>query len=119
MYVIGVSDWRLIKIIKMEALYDGKDMWSEVKSIEYDASLADQATIFSDIEKAKVILKYIKNNTENIQFTNNNSICQVLNEDSEFDEISYTKYNGFDKLSYVNDLKIFKLIPVLADYEND
>lgn len=107
MYVIGVSDWRLIKIIKMDALYDGKDMRSDVKSIEYDTSLSDQATIFPDIERAKEILEYIKNNAENIQFTNNNFVAQVLDED-----------NGFDKMSYAKELKLFELVPVLINDES-
>lgn len=108
MYVIGVSDWRLIKIIKMDALYDGKDMWSEVRSIEYDTSLSDQATIFPDIEIAKETLEYIKSNAENIQFTNNNFVAQVLDED-----------NGFDKMSYAKELKLFELVPVLFNDGND
>lgn len=107
MYVIGVSDWRLIKIIKMDALYNGKDMWSEVKSIEYDTSLSDQATIFPDIEIAKETLEYIKNNTKNIQFTNNNFVAQVLDED-----------NGFDKMSYAKELKLFELVPVLFNEDD-
>lgn len=107
MYVIGVSDWRLIKIIKMDALYNGEDMWSEVKSIEYDTSLSDQATIFPDIEIAKETLEYIKNNAKNIQFTNNNFVAQVLDED-----------NGFDKMSYAKELKLFELVPVLFNEDD-
>lgn len=107
MYVIGVSDWRFIKIVKTSVLYDGKDTWAEVNSVGYDTSL-DQTTIFADIEKAKETLEYIKSNAANIQFTNSNFVAQVLDEDA-----------GFDKTVYAKELKLSELVPVLADDGND
>lgn len=53
-------------------------------------------------------LEYIKSNAANIQFTNNNFVAQVLDEDA-----------GFDKTVYAKELKLFELVPVLADDGND
>ena len=59
MYVIGIDDYRLIKVIRFDTLYDGKNIWQDPGSVEYDA-LLDEATIFNDHEQAKKILDYIK-----------------------------------------------------------
>lgn len=108
MYVIGVSDNSLIKIIKLDTLFDWKDLLTVIKAIEYDVSLANQATIFPDIKRAKRTLEDIKNNVENIQFENNSLFGKIFDED-----------NGFNKLSYVKELKLFELLPILVEDESD
>lgn len=106
MYVIGIDDCRLIKVIRFDTLYDGKNIWQDPRSVEYDA-LLDEATIFNDHEQAKRILDCIKSNAEHITFNNNNIVGNILDKDG-----------GFDKLSYAKELKLFELVPVLTDDEN-
>ena len=107
MYVIGVNDYSFINIIREEVLWDGKDTWSEIKVIGYDY-LLDGAKIFGSYEHASGVLEKIKNNVEAIRFQNASLIGDLIDKD-----------NSFDKLSYVKELKIYELVPVLFNDGND
>ena len=104
MYVIGINDYNLIKLIKIET---NNDMLTVIKTIEYDITSVDEATVFPDIKIAKKFLEKIKNNVENIEFENENVFGQIFDKD-----------NGFDKLSYAKELKLFELVPVLFNEDD-
>jgi hypothetical protein len=81
-------------------LYDGRKLWNEIRDIEYDAPL-DKATIINDYDRAEELLKEIKSNVENINFSNNSIIGEILDRE-----------NSFDKVDYSKELKIYELLPV-------
>lgn len=98
-YVIGTNELDFIKITN-NLLYDGRKMWNEIKSVEYEISL-DEATIIENYDEAKRVLEDIQNNTENIKFFNHDIIGEILD-----------KEHSFDKISYSRGLKIYELMPV-------
>ena len=99
MYVIGKNDYEFIKITHSKPMYDGKKIWSEISKIEYDAPL-HEATIISDYESAEKMLKEIKEKYESIQFRDFSIIGEILDRE-----------HGFDKAKYVEELKIYLLLP--------
>ena len=99
MYVIGKNDYEFIRIVHSEPMYDGQKLWSEISNIEYDAPL-HEATIISDYEKAKELLKEIKDKCESIKFRNFSIIGEILD-----------RQHGFDKSKYVSELKVHILCP--------
>ena len=99
MYVIGRNDYEFIKITHSKPMYDGQKIWSEIIGIEYDAPLHD-ATIILEYEKAKIMLKQIKDKCEIIKFKNSSIIGEILD-----------RQHGFDKSKYVEELKIYLLSP--------
>lgn len=103
MYVIGKNEYEFIEITYQPTMYDGKNYWKEIHCLEYDAPL-NQATIIINYEDAEEILKEIQDNAENIKFTNNNIIDDILD-----------KKHSFDKISYSKELKIYKLSPVVVN----
>ena len=100
MYVLGKSDYDFIKITRNNTLYDGHNLWNEVRSLEYGAPLY-QATITPNYEDAQKLLEEIQNNVEKIKFANDNIIGEIID-----------KENSFDKVAYAKELKIYELIPM-------
>lgn len=100
MYVIGRNDFYFIKITHNNTLYDGINIWSEIRSLEYNATL-DKATIINDYDKAEELLKEIQDNVENIDFSNYSIIGEILDREHSFDKVGYSK-----------ELKIYELVPV-------
>lgn len=98
-YVIGANELDFIKITN-NLLYDGRRMWNEVKSVEYEIPL-DEATIIKNYDEAKRVIEDIQNNTENIKFFNHSIIGEILDREHSFDKVSYSK-----------ELKIYELMPV-------
>lgn len=99
MYVIGRSDFDFIKIANSETVYDGRNIWSEVRQVWYNTPL-DHATIILNCDVAEKVLKEIQDNIENIVFTNNSIIGEILDRET-----------SFDKTAYSGELKIFELVP--------
>ncbi len=101
MYVIGRNDFEFINITHRETLYDGRKVWSEVRKLEYETPL-DKATIINNYDEAEELLKEIQVNVENINFSNNDIIADILDKEYSFNKVSYSK-----------ELKIYELVPVL------
>lgn len=99
MYVIGKNDYEFIKITHSKPIYDGNKIWSEIAAIEYDTPL-HEATSISDTENAKKLLAQIKEKYESIDFRNSSIIGEILD-----------RQHGFGKSKYVNELKIYMLLP--------
>lgn len=102
MYAIGITDYDFIKVVRSDTLYDGLKIWSEVRDVEYGANLAE-STVFVDLEVAEKILQEIQSNVEEIQFSNNDVIGEVIDKES------------FDKVAYSRELKIYELVPTLVE----
>ena len=100
MYVIGINDFYFIKITHKNTLYNGRKLWCEIANLEYNAPL-DKATIINDYDKAEELLKEIQDNVENIKFSNNSVIGEILDREHSFDKVAYSK-----------ELKIYELVPV-------
>lgn len=107
MYVIGKSEYELIKISKNDVMCDGKNLWTEIKCVEYNTSLLD-ATIINCYDKAVDILNEIQENVNDIRFTNYSIIDNIID-----------KENSFDKIEYSKQLKIFELIPTLVETKKE
>lgn len=94
MYVIGKNDYEFIRIT----------YWpQEVRTLEYAAPL-NKATIISNYEDAKKLLKEIQNNINNIDVINHRIIGNIVD-----------KNNSFNKVAYSRDLRIFELVPMLSE----
>jgi hypothetical protein len=65
-------------------------MWNKVNGLEYEAPL-DEATIVKDYDEAERLLGEIQENVENINFSNNNIIADILDKEHSFDKVSYSK----------------------------
>lgn len=100
MYVIGISEFNFIKIVDRTTMCDGRSLWSELRTLEYEAPL-HQATILPNYEDAEKLLNEIQNNVEKIKFRNNNIIGEILD-----------KQNSFDKVAYSKSLEVYELMPV-------
>ena len=103
MYVIGKNDFEFINITNVKTLYDGRNMWNKVNGLEYEAPL-DKATIVKDYDEAERLLGEIQENVENINFSNNDIIADILDKEHSFDKVSYSK-----------ELKIYELMPVVVN----
>lgn len=103
MYVIGRTDYDLIKVAHTDTMYDGHKIWNEVRQVEYEADLRN-ATILQDHEAAKQLLQHIQSNVEEIKFTNITIIGQIIDTKSDFDKVAYSKH-----------LKIYELVPTLVE----
>lgn len=103
MYAIGKSDYDFIKIERIATLADERKIWSEIRIVEYDASLYN-ATIFRDLDRAEQTIEELRNHADRIKFRNNNALDEILNRE-----------RSFDKLAYIEELKIYKLIPIKVD----
>lgn len=101
MYVIGRSENDFITIYN-GVLYDGRKLYNEIKTVEYKASLKE-ATIISDYDRAKDILKEIQGNVESINFFNASIIGEILD-----------RKHSFDKIGYSKELRIYELMPIEA-----
>lgn len=103
MYVLGRNDYDFIKVTYSATLYDGQKIWNEVRNLEYETPL-HKATIIPNYEDAEKLLEEIQSNVENIKFTNNSIIGEILDKEHSFDKNNYTK-----------ELKIYELMPVVVD----
>lgn len=86
MYVIGRSKGDYIRLVNS-------------KEIEYSHSI-NLASIFTSLEKAELIIGYIKKNIDSLYFANATVLGNIID-----------KEKGFDKVAYVNELKIYELVP--------
>lgn len=86
MYVIGISKRDYLKLV------NGKE-------IEYSHNI-NQASVLKSFEKAELIIDYIKENIDSIYFANATVLGNIID-----------KEKGFDKVAYVNELKIYELVP--------
>ena len=86
MYVIGRSKGDYIRLVNS-------------KGIEYSHSI-NLASIFTSLEKAELIIGYIKKNIDSLYFANATVLGNIID-----------KEKGFDKVAYVNELKIYELVP--------
>lgn len=86
MYVIGRSKGDYIRLVNS-------------KGIEYSHSI-NLASIFTSIEKAELMIDYIKKNIDSLYFANATILGNIID-----------KEKNFDKVTYVNELKIYELVP--------
>ena len=88
MYVIGRSKGDYIRLVNS-------------KGIEYSHSI-NLASIFTSLEKAELMIGYIKENIDSLYFANATILGNII-----------------DKVTYVNELKIYELVPTeLSIYED-
>lgn len=94
MYVIGRSKCDYIRLVNSNG-------------IEYSHSI-NLASIFTSLEKAELIIGYIKENIDSLYFTNATILGNIID-----------KEKNFEKVAYVNELKIYELVPTeLSIYED-
>lgn len=94
MYVIGRSKGDYIRLVNS-------------KGIEYSHSI-NLASIFTSLEKAELMIGYIKENIDSLYFANATILGNIID-----------KEKSFDKVAYVNELKIYELVPTeLSIYED-
>lgn len=94
MYVIGRSKGDYIRLVIS-------------KEIEYSHSI-NFASIFTSLEKAELMIDYIKENIDSLYFANATILGNIID-----------KEKSFDKVAYVNALKIYELVPTeLSIYED-
>ena len=94
MYVIGKSKGDYIRLVNS-------------KGIEYSHSI-NFASIFTSLEKAELMIGYIKENIDSLYFANATILGNIID-----------KEKNFDKVTYVNALKIYELVPTeLSIYED-
>ena len=94
MYVIGRSKGDYIRLVNSEG-------------IEYSHSI-NLASIFASLEKAEVMIEYIKQNIDSVYFANATILGNIID-----------KEKNFDKATYVNELKIYELVPTeVSIYES-
>lgn len=86
MYVIGRSKGDYIRLVNS-------------KGIEYSHSI-NLASIFTSLEKAELMIDYIKENIDSLYFANATILGNIID-----------KEKNFDKVTYVNELKIYELVP--------
>ena len=86
MYVIGRSKGDYIRLVNS-------------KGIEYSHSI-NLASIFTSLEKAELMIDYIKENIDSLYFANATNLGNIID-----------KEKSFDKVAYVNELKIYELVP--------
>ena len=86
MYVIGRSKGDYIRLVNS-------------KGIEYSHSI-NLASIFTSLEKAELMIGYIKENIDSLYFANATILGNIID-----------KEKNFDKATYVNELKIYELVP--------
>ena len=86
MYVIGRSIGDQIRLVNS-------------KGIEYSHSI-NLASIFTSLEKAQFVIGYIKENIDSLYFDNATILGNIID-----------KEKNFDKATYVNELKIYELVP--------
>lgn len=86
MYVIGRSKRDYLKLV------NGKE-------IEYSHNI-NQASVLKSFEKAELMIDYIKENIDSIYFANATVLGNIID-----------KEKSFDKVAYVNELKIYELVP--------
>lgn len=101
MFVIGYNEYQFISITRDDTMYDGKNLWKKIKKLEYESPL-NEATIFTDYEAAVCSLKEIRDNANEITFSNNRVIGEILDKKSNFDKVQYSK-----------GLRIYELVPTL------
>lgn len=94
MYVIGKSKGDYIRLVNS-------------KGFEYSHSI-NFASIFTSLEKAELMIGYIKENIDSLYFANATILGNIID-----------KEKNFDKVTYVNALKIYELVPTeLSIYED-
>lgn len=94
MYVIGRSKGDYIRLVNS-------------KGIEYSHSI-NLASIFTSLEKAEFMIGYIKGNIDSLYFANATILGNIID-----------KEKNFDKVTYVNELKIYELVPTeVSIYES-
>lgn len=86
MYVIGRSKRDYLKLV------NGKE-------IEYSHNI-NQASVLKSFEKAELMIDYIKKNIDSIYFANATVLGNIIDKEKDF-----------DKVAYVNELKIYELVP--------
>ena len=93
MYVIGRSKGDYIRLVNS-------------KGIEYSHSI-NLASIFTSLEKAELMIGYIKENIDSLYFANATILGNIIDKEN------------FDKVTYVDELKIYELVPTeLSIYED-
>lgn len=103
MYVIGKTNKNFIRIKMRSMLDDMYNIYDEIYHVVYDCRL-EEATIVDDYDEAKQILDEIQNRIDEIDFSNICFVGQLIDEE-----------DGFNKVDYANELKIFQLIPTLVN----
>lgn len=86
MYVIGRSKRDYLKLV------NGKE-------IEYSHNI-NQASVLKSFKKAELMIDYIKENIDSIYFANATVLGNIIDKEKDF-----------DKVAYVNELKIYELVP--------
>ena len=103
MYVIGKTNKSFIRIKLRTMLDDMYNIDDEIYHVVYDCRL-EAATIVDDYDEAKQILDEIQNRIDEINFSNICFVGQLVDEE-----------DGFNKVDYAKELKIFSLVPTLVD----
>lgn len=94
MYVIGRSKGDYIRLVNS-------------KGIEYSHSI-NLASIFTSLEKAELMIGYIKENIDSLYFANATILGNIIDKEKKF-----------DKVTYVNKLKIYELVPTEVSIYED
>lgn len=103
MYVIGKTNKSFIRIKLRAMLDDMYNIYDEIYHVVYDCDV-NEATLINDYDEANKILDEIQNRIDEINFSNINIVGQVIDE-----------REGFNKVDYAKELKIFSLVPILVD----
>ena len=105
MYVIGKNDYTFVKI-KFETIWDGYGrVWNKVAKVFYDC-FEEDATIFRSLDKVQETFNEIQNGIDEIDFENITILGNLIDKDE-----------GFDKVDYAKQLKIYELVPQLVNKE--
>lgn len=102
MYVIGKTKHNFIRIQLRSMMDDMYNIYDAIYHVVYDCDV-NEATLINDYDKANQILDEIQNRIDEINFSNINIVGQVIDE-----------REGFNKVDYAKELKIFKLVPTLV-----
>ena len=102
-YVIGETDYSFAQIKFCTMWNGGGKLWNEIEKVSYDCFF-EEATIINSYDEAKKILNEIQNRISEIDFSNISILGQIIDEEKEFDKVSYAKK-----------LKIYRLIPTLVE----
>lgn len=95
MYLIGENKQKFLQITHSSLLFDGNNMWNEIRMVEYGVPMG-LATQFNILEDVEVVLQELERNV---------------------DKIFFEPFNIFDcnnienKVEYVRQLKVYELVP--------
>ncbi len=103
MYVIGLNEDEYLQFVTIFTCNEKGHSDNKIRIVWYDINSIDATTI-SSYEEAKERLDDIKENYEDIDFNCKNVLTKIMGRDKMF-----------NKKEYIDNLKIYRLIPELVE----